>query len=218
MPEISIIIPQHRHSSLTQQAVKSLLECHQESHPGSLEILVIDDGSPFPELRNLHALQNRNVSLIHLPRRCGVTAAWNVGARQARGSILIFLNNDTFSTAAWMESLIAPLRERTALMTAPEFRRERELPMEYSAVLSGWCMALRAETFRGAGGFDERFRLYFSDTDLQLRLRHQSAAALAGCSPLPLKHLGHRSTKELPARSAEWRRDRNRFREKWRLE
>lgn len=46
----------------------------------------------------------------------------------------------------------------------------REGPVQDVPLLSGCCMLVRAEVFRGMGGFDERFFLYFEDYDLCLRM------------------------------------------------
>jgi len=213
MPEFSIIIPQYGQSELTLTAVDSLLH----TQTGSLEILVVDDGSPFSDIACLQSQFRSHVSLIRQSRRQGVTAAWNLGARLATGATLVFLNNDTVSTGPWLETLAAPLAKETILLTAPESRNERQLSGPLRQVLKGWCMAIRKETFARVGMFDERFRLYFSDTDLQLRLRGLSAEALLRCPALPLQHQGRCSTQHLLSRRTEWRQDRDRFRQKWGL-
>lgn len=40
-------------------------------------------------------------------------------------------------------------------------------------IASGCCMLVRTEDLRAAGGFDERYFLYFEDFDLSLRLAHR---------------------------------------------
>jgi len=215
MHDFSIIIPQHGECQQTFNAIQSL----QKTQVGDVEILVIDDGSDHTAWQQLRVqLQTKigDLTLLRIPRRQGVTAAWNHGARCARGRTLIFLNNDTISQGPWLQDLTAPLKSGDISLTAPCIRRKPERGIA-SELLEGWCLALRRETYLALGGFDERFRLYYSDTDLQLRLLQQSALALRACPGLPLIHLRHRSTRKLPSRFAEWRRDRNRFLQKWGL-
>lgn len=213
MPEFSIIIPQHGQSELTQPAVESLLATQTES----MEIVIVDDGSPRDEFTSLRTLTGSNLSLIRVPHRQGVTRAWNLGARQTTGTTLIFLNNDTVSTGPWLRILAGSVQGGSALLAGPERRTERQLADPSHRLLKGWCLAIQRETFLSIGMFDERFRLYFSDTDLQLRLQQQRPDALACCTGLSLRHLGRSSTRLLAMRRTEWQHDRDRFRQKWHL-
>src|SRR5690606_2251566 len=113
----------------------------------------------------------------------------NTAVRQTTGDVLLFLNNDTRTQGPWLTALVSPLfgASSTAhddppglpppptLMTGVRRRREPELPRSLprdagSLLLEGWCFAVRRETFLELGGFDERLRLYYSDTDFQCRL------------------------------------------------
>ncbi|WP_437230990.1 glycosyltransferase family 2 protein [Planctomicrobium sp. SH661] len=214
MTELSVIIPQHGQSECTVAAVRTL----QQVHPFPIEILIVDDGSPAPHRTRVREHLAGNVTLLRLPRRKGITAAWNAGAKLASGRILVFLNNDTLSHRAWLRQLVQPLSCSPCLMTGCQWRVERWLADRRQKLLAGWCLAIRRADFFAAGEFDERFRLYFSDTDLQLRLLQRCRGSLTVVEDLPVEHLKHRSTRRLTSRSFEWRRDCDRFRQKWNLD
>lgn len=216
----SVIIPQFGRSELTIQAVASLQDHHRRVHH---EIVIVDDGSDPRHLRVLQYHLSGTVLIVPVPRRGGVTRAWNVGARQARGRFLVFLNNDTLSTGPWLERLIAPLATGMSQLTGCRRRRERDLPGSLKRslgprnFLDGWCLGISQERLLDLGGFDERFKLYFSDTDLQCRILQRSAGpeTLATVPGLPLLHLGHETTRTLLTKRQTWREDRRRFQEKW---
>jgi GT2 family glycosyltransferase len=137
---------------------------------------------------------------------------------------LVFLNNDTLSDGAWVDSLLRPLREQRAVVSGVRFRREQALPRDVlerlpvQTFLEGWCFAALRQDWADVGGFDETLRLYFSDTDFQARIvrsRGGDSAVLARVANLPLRHLGHQSTRRLPERSKVWREDRESFVRKW---
>ena len=91
--------------------------------------------------------------------------------------------------------------------------------MLFRSMLSGWCFAVRRETFLAVSGFDESLHLYFSDTDFQLRVRDHFASS--GLPPwvtvpgLAISHLSHRTAHQLPNRRPLWRADRDRFQARW---
>ena len=227
----TIIIPQYGRFELTRRCLASIRE--------ELPIVIVDDGSP--EDPGDLVKSPGSVSLVRQPRR-GVTAAWNAGLRFVETEFVVFLNNDVVADGPFVERLIAPLIDRRAWMTGVRMRTERLLPatvlrsLPVTRFLEGWCFAVRTELLRALGGFDERMRVYWSDTDLQLRVvAHQRALrandgeywsdgvlewcvdrhALMAVDELPLRHDGHATARGLANRRALWRADREVFLRKW---
>lgn len=216
--DVTVIIPQFNRCHLTRRCVESLLAHH--SHP--LELVIADDGSDPADLAPDLSWLSARAQLLRLPHR-GVTAAWNAAAAAARSDWLVFLNNDTGTLGPWLERLIEPLRTGAAAMTGVATRSERDLPAaaqgltDNRRLLAGWCFAIGRQRLHALGGFDPALRLYYSDTDLQVRLlldagRTNPLLCVAG---LPLIHSGHATAHRLPDHHRQWRRDRLRFLDKW---
>lgn len=210
---VSVVIPQFGGEELTRTCVESLLAYHA----GDVEVIVVDDGTWFGVWED--AIPCRAGVTMVLGERRGVSAAWNRGARAARGEMLVFLNNDTVTAGAWMERLVQPVVEGSAAMVGVAWREERGLSRELSSELSttrfleGWCWGMRRDLFLVMGGVDEGMKVYWSDTELQERLcrRGDTRQVVEG---LPVVHLGHRTTRGLGKRREIWERDRDCFRER----
>src|SRR5262249_48094941 len=70
------------------------------------EVIVVDDGST-DETRDLEQLVT-GVRVIRNPSNLGFVGTCNRGADAARGEFVVFLNNDTFVSQGWLDSLLAP--------------------------------------------------------------------------------------------------------------
>jgi GT2 family glycosyltransferase len=210
---VTIIIPQFNQPHLTIQSIRTL----RQTDTVAWSILVVDNGSTPDSLRQLHQLSDSGVEIISLPH-AGLTAAWNTAAKHCSSSSLIFLNNDTVSLGPWVETLVSPVVQGTTRMTGVALRRESNVtkPVE---LLSGWCFAVQRQTFNAVHGFDAAMALYFSDTDLQLRVRDNSSLSPASAwkvvPGLPITHLSHRTAHQLPNQKSQWRADREKFLARW---
>ena len=209
----TVVIPQFNESQLTIQAIQSLRRWDSHRWP----ILVVDNGSSPESLRALHQLDDPETEILTLTQP-GLTAAWNFAARHCRTKSLVFLNNDTLTTGPWVNALIAPLDSRQVGITGVEMRCELHLKPALE-LLAGWCFAVRRDTFHAVGGFDESMKLYFSDTDFQLRVREYdfggSFAPWTVVPGLPISHLSHQTARRLPHRRSLWNADYTRFRTRW---
>ena len=214
VPEsVCLIIPQFNQVGLTLQAIRTL----RKFDPVRWPIVVVDNGSSPDSIRQLHELRDTAVQVL-TQKQAGLTSAWNFAARRSQADYLIFLNNDTLSSGPWVESLLAPLRLGTAIVSGVATRREAQLTAPVD-LLSGWCFALRRETFVAVDGFDPAMQLYFSDTDFLLRVRERlvsgATSKFVAVKGLPISHIGHATAHQLPSQKSQWQADRKAFLARW---
>lgn len=200
--KVTVVIPECGHHELTDHLVAAL-----RRHEPQVEVIVVDDGKDATTRRREPAAGVRN-------ERCGdgLTAAWNLGVRQASNDTIVLMNNDVEVSGPFVEKLQI---EATRGIAGPEPWQDDDFKRDS---LKGWCLAFRRATWERLGGFDERFRLYFSDTDFC----HRAVAAGIRLLPVdvPLRHLGHRTAHDAaccPDRRAVWEADHRRFLEKHRF-
>ena len=181
-PVVSVIIPTRNRSSLLEETIASVfLQDYQEK-----EIIVVDDASEDDTETCCSRLG------VHYLRQdqLGCAAARNLGARQARGVLLAFLDDDDL----WpLGSLSVRVREwqrdpdcphvigKTRRFSRKEGEEitflETESEAYHRAGLLGAGLILRS-AFEKVGGFDENLRhnddIYLrstEDTDLWIRMQ-----------------------------------------------
>jgi GT2 family glycosyltransferase len=100
-PPITIIIPTKDAPQLLGPCLASL---EKSSYP-DFEVLLIDNETTDPDALSL--MEKHRVRRIPLPGRFNFSRANNIGAAQAGGDFLVFLNNDTeIISADWLEHLL----------------------------------------------------------------------------------------------------------------
>jgi GT2 family glycosyltransferase len=87
---ISVIIVQHGKGDLTARAITTLRQ--QTTYPH--EIIVVDNASPDDSADRV-VRECPGISIIRRDVNLGFGAANNAGVRDAKGELLLFLNNDT---------------------------------------------------------------------------------------------------------------------------
>ncbi len=100
-PAVSIVIPVHGRFEHTWRCLESL---RLASVAAGFEVVVVDDASPDETRRRLQALPN--LRLVTQEENRGFVHSCNRGAAEARGSYLVFLNNDTVVTDGWLDELV----------------------------------------------------------------------------------------------------------------
>ena len=181
-PKVSIVVPVFNNASLTYQCLKSILE----HTPADLyEIIVVDNASTDDTQRMLRQIEN--VEIIANSENLGFVGGCNKGSTAAQGEYILFLNNDTVVTEAWLTSLLSTFDEHEevgavgAKLVYPDGRLQEAGAIvwsdgtgwnygrgddpqrpEYNYVrevdyCSGACFLVRRELFERLGGFDARF-------------------------------------------------------------
>ena len=158
---LSVIIPAFRAEKYLTEAVKSV---RSQSWPGTLEIVIVDDGSDDGTL----ALARELGDVVRTKARGGAASARNMGLRAAGGDFLFLLDADDRLTPGALEGLYAAFRARPELIAcfgrardfiSPELTQEQRKGLRvrsgsYGGVLPG-CALLRRKVFDTVGLFDE---------------------------------------------------------------
>lgn len=100
-PKVSVIIPVHGKLAWTLACLRSIAR-HAAEAP--FEIIVVDDASPDDSAATLEQVEG--LRLLRNPNNLGFIGTCNAGAACARGSHLLFLNNDTQVTPGWLDRLL----------------------------------------------------------------------------------------------------------------
>ncbi|MFE6616611.1 glycosyltransferase [Amycolatopsis sp. NPDC057786] len=99
-PLVSVVIPVHGKWDYTRQCLASI----EEGRPRvPFEVIVVDDDSPDASARVL--AECPGVRLVRTGTNVGFLKAANLGAAEARGELLVLLNNDTEPKPGWLDSL-----------------------------------------------------------------------------------------------------------------
>ena len=111
-PLVSIIVPTRDALPLIRQCIESLLE--NTDYP-RMEILVVDNQSADPQvLAYLSKIAGyRQVRVLRYDRPFNYSAINNFAVREARGTVLCLLNNDTeVISPDWLEELVGNLLQK----------------------------------------------------------------------------------------------------------
>ena len=100
-PLVSILVPMHEQLLATAACL-----CAIASHSGDMayEVLVLNDASSAATRTELDRIEG--LRLINQPRNLGFLHNCNTGAKEARGSYLLWLNNDTLVQPGWLNALV----------------------------------------------------------------------------------------------------------------
>src|SRR5919107_660574 len=110
-PTLSVIIPVHNGGASLARCLDAL----RAPRPAAREVIVVDDCSTD---RSADVARSRGFEVVSLDARRGPAAARNVGARRARGKLLLFLDADVVArhdTLARVEAFFGEREEVAAV-------------------------------------------------------------------------------------------------------
>ena len=110
--EISVIVPVYNSAS----CLETTIDCLRRQTCDNIEILLIDDGSSDESAQICRSASETDprIRFFQLEANCGVSAARNVGLREAKGNYISFVDADDRVEPDMMEYLLDLLRERGA--------------------------------------------------------------------------------------------------------
>lgn len=178
LPFVSVIVPTRDRPELLTVALRGL--CRQSYPSECFEVLIVEDGGSPRSEKVVGEQRDCLASVRYLVRPAeGVNACRNAGLAAAAGELIVFTDDDVDPPATWLEELVrGTLRHPEAACFGGPVRirfegREPQMCGEHSISkgevdlgpderslelvrLIGANLAIRTETLRTLGGFDER--------------------------------------------------------------
>ena len=180
----SVIIPVYNGA----QTLPACLQALQQQNRPPEEIIVVDDGSTDQSVAIANEFEVRVVSQPN----AGPAVARNLGARLAKGDILLFTDADCAPAVDWTEQMLAPFTDSSVAGAKGVYRTEQQalvarfVQQEYQDrydrmagqasidFVDTYSAAYRRTVFLVAGGFDTRFpTASVEDQELSFRLAEQ---------------------------------------------
>ncbi len=242
-PKVSIVIPVHARADLTLACLESI---HYRTTRVSYEVIIVEDLADA-ETRSLLA-RIGGARILHNERNLGYLRSVNRAAATARGEWLVLLNNDTEVADGWLTALLecGESAEDVAIVT-PKYLYPDGTLNEAGAVIwrdgtganygrgedpakfeyeyrretdygSAAALLVRADFWREAGGFDERFLpMYYEDVDLCFEARERGLRVLYEPDAVVIHVEGATAGNDVEASHKRHQEEnRPRFVEKWR--
>ncbi|MEY2513002.1 MAG: hypothetical protein QOJ89_360 [bacterium] len=170
-PTASIIVPTRERAGYLDVALASIAP---QAAAAGAEMLVVDDG---PDDATRETARRHGARYVHNPSSRGLNAARNTGIGEARGELLVFVDDDVAVRAGWLDALLRADADADAdvgVLTGPIHARfedhplrscgreappittqelgERDLDVEHAW---GANMTVRRSALRRVGRFDE---------------------------------------------------------------
>jgi len=237
-PQTSIVIVAWNNIELTKMCVDSI---RRYTEPGTYEIIIVNNGSTDGTAQWLK--QQKDLKSISNGDNLGFVRGCNQGIKEAGGSDVLLLNNDTVVTRNWLANL------RRCLYSSPDIgavgavtnycSNSQAIPVGYKSLeemhdfarqnnnsnpqrweerlrLVGYCLLLKGEAVKKVGLLDERFSPgNYEDDDYSCRLL-QAGYQLMLCHDVFIHHIGSATFRGDPAAyTALLKENGKKFEQKW---
>ncbi len=110
--KVSIIIPVYNEEKVIGECLKSL----KDQSWKNLEVILVDDGSTDKTLDIIENLKDPNLLLLKQKHR-GPGTARNLGAKNAKGKILVFVDADMTFEKDFIKDLVGPIIKKESIGT-----------------------------------------------------------------------------------------------------
>lgn len=212
--KVSVIIVNFNGKSYLTDCLDSVLKTNFKD----FETIVVDNASADGSARDL----DKRVRLIKSKTNLFFTGGCNLGAKKARGEWLVFLNPDTVVETNWLMELVKVAGNNKKLTLQPKIKIYgtdkidcvigryfwpgfgaavgRGKADKYQGIIqgdyaNGTCLMINKNWFFELGGFDENFKFFYEDVDLQLRAKRRGGRAI-GVMAAVIYHKGSLSFKQ----------------------
>ena len=179
-PDVTVILPVYRGVRMIERCLEAVT---RQVTNRFIEVIVVDDGSDdgtaqaaeqWVRAHSAEWQSRYEIRVLCQPHR-GAAAARNLGAREARGTILLFTDSDCEPRPDWLENMVLSFEEPqvygakgayqthqkswVARLVQVEYQEKYERMKQFDSIdfVDTYSAAFRRGVFLSLGGFDESF-------------------------------------------------------------
>jgi cellulose synthase/poly-beta-1,6-N-acetylglucosamine synthase-like glycosyltransferase len=183
---ITIIIPVYNAGKTIQTCLESLVN---QKTSRKYEIIFIDDGSEDNSLNIMNSMKNKGDISVISQSNSGPAKARNVGAKLAKGDILVFTDSDCELDVYWLEEMTKPFDDEDVIGVQGSYKTKQKgiIPRyeqyeiensyirynrnKYIDAIGTYSAAYRRMIFMKYGGFNTTYKLASGeDFDLSYKM------------------------------------------------
>ena len=165
---VSIIIPHHNNKDILLDCLHSL---YQSSYQ-NFEIIIVDNASSDDSINHVH-IDYPEVIIIKSLKNLGYAGGCNLGARDAKGEYLFFLNNDTVLDANCIQKLVDKLKSNSKISSVQPkiLNLDNKSSFDYAGASGGFMDYLVFPFTRGrifnriekdTGQYDDSIKIFWA--------------------------------------------------------
>ena len=179
-PYFSIIIPSYNAEKTLGKCLNAIFNSRNQN----FEVIVVDDDSQDNTIKTAESFC---CNILRMAKNQGAAAARNLGAKKAKGEVLLFIDSDIeiknntldlirnslnkypvvfgiYCQKSGVDNLLSLFQNFFATKSMQDTK-------EYTAMFYSYCGAIKKKIFEEVGGFNENwFHATFEDVELGLRI------------------------------------------------
>ncbi len=221
LPKVSVVVVNYNGKKYIEECVESILKT---KYP-SFEIILVENGSTdgsFEFLRRKYG-RNKKIKLVESKENLFFAGGSNLGARKASGGKIVFINSDTRIFGNWLKELVKVAGNNKKRLVQPKIlvwgkeiidnvggnyywpgfgtgrgslkKDDGFLKNTKVDFANGTCFLIDKDWFFELGGFDEGFRYFYEDVDLNLRSNRRGGESFLAHKS-KIEHMGGVSFKQ----------------------
>ncbi len=203
--ELSVIIPTHNASEIIDRVLAAVFQ----NEGVRKEVIVVDDASTD---NTLEVVRNYRCKVVSLREKVGPSQARNIGAREAQGPILMFMDADALLEKETFNKIVRRFREAPELACVSGvfekisensgwFAKYRDLQLHYwhqsspsaASVFVLTVGAIRKDIFFEVGGFRAAYGQLADIEDFEIGHRISERYPIFIDKTIRFRHLEHAS-------------------------
>lgn len=218
---LSIVIPVYNNWEMTHQLLFDIYK----NLPQDVEVVVVDDNSPKPDVISglewwQKSMMSGRLKIYSNEENLGFLRSSNFGVKKSTKNIVVLMNNDVrINDRNFCEKIISVIDSGSnpTLAGVDVYTHDtgwNKFGDKVFSYVGGWLLGFRKLDWEKFGGFDERYIPYdFEDVDISTTYLHNGGQLVS--VNLDVVHLGGQSYKYSPEREKQTKINQKKFEDKW---